>query len=140
MGKKTHLHLTVNSIASADGTRRPTSTTVATRLVVAPVAASLAVGTIAGHVSSIATDATDDVGCKVALLRAVVLAVSDLTTCQTVRNHASRYNIDRYRLTVLASLILIVTESTVESSQLTKLVALEFVLTFGNGSSLEITR
>jgi hypothetical protein len=44
------------------------------------------------------------------------------------------------RLTVLASLVLIVTEGTVESSQLTKLITLEFVLAFGNGSGLEISR
>lgn len=85
--KKTHLHLTVNSIASTDGTRSATATTETTWLVVAPVAASLAVGTIASHVSSIATDATDDVGSEVALLGAIVLAVTDLTTCRTVRNH-----------------------------------------------------
>ena len=39
-------------------------------------------------------------------------------------------------LTVLASLVLIVTESTVQSSQLTKLVTLELVLAFGNRSGL----
>ena len=108
-------------------------------LVVAPVAASLAVGTIASHVSSIATDATDDVGSEVALLGAIVLAVSDLTTCRTVRNHilSDKRHI---RLTVLASLVLIITQGTVESSQLTKLVALEFVLAFWNRSGLEMSR
>jgi hypothetical protein len=39
-------------------------------------------------------------------------------------------------LTVLASLVLVVAESTVEGSQLTKLVALEFVLTLGDGCGL----
>jgi hypothetical protein len=55
--------------------------------------------------AGIATDATDDVGGKVTLLGTVVLAMSDLAT-------------------VLASLILIITEGTVESSQLSQLVSL----------------
>jgi hypothetical protein len=38
--------------------------------------------------------------------------------------------------TVLTGLVLVVTEGTVEGSKLTKLVALEFVLAFGNGGSL----
>lgn len=67
--------------------------------------------------SSVAADATDNVGGEVFGVRAVVLAVTDFTA-------------------VLASLVLVVTESTVESSQLTQLVALELVLTFGNGGSL----
>lgn len=67
--------------------------------------------------SSVATDATDNVGGEVLGVRAVVLAVTNLTT-------------------VLASLVLVVTESTVESGKLTQLVALELVLTFGDGGSL----
>ncbi len=39
-------------------------------------------------------------------------------------------------LTILTCLILIITEGTVESCKLTKLVTLELVLTFGNGSGL----
>jgi hypothetical protein len=39
-------------------------------------------------------------------------------------------------LTVLASLVLVVTESTVKGGELTKLVALELVLTLRNGGSL----
>jgi len=112
------LHLTVDSIASTNGTRTArTSGTTGTgeATVVAPVTASLAIGTIAGHVASVATNATDNVGGEVALLGTVVLAMSDLTT-------------------VLASLVLVITESTVESRQLTKLVALELILTFGDGS------
>ncbi|KAL4979228.1 hypothetical protein BDW66DRAFT_157442 [Aspergillus desertorum] len=46
---------------------------------VAPIAASLAVWTVASHVPSIATDATDNIGSKVTLFRTVVLAVTDLT-------------------------------------------------------------
>lgn len=43
---------------------------------------------------------------------------------------------ETWSLTVLTSLVLIVTEGTVESSQLTQLVALELVLAFGDRSSL----
>lgn len=65
----------------------------------------------------IATDSTDDVGCEIACLRTVVLAVPDLTA-------------------ILAGLILVIAKCAVESSELTKLVALELVLAFGNGGSL----
>lgn len=41
-------------------------------------------------------------------------------------------------LTVLASLILIITESTVEGGELSKLVALKLILAFGDRSSLVI--
>lgn len=74
--RKTYLHLTINSIASANCTR----TTATSTTVVAPVAASLSVGTIAGHMASIATDATDNVGSEVSLFGAIILAMSDLTT------------------------------------------------------------
>jgi hypothetical protein len=67
--------------------------------------------------ASIAADSADDVGCEVLLLRAIVLAMSDLSA-------------------VLASLVLIITECTVQGGELTKLVALELVLSFWNGSSL----
>lgn len=67
----------------------------------------------------IATDATDDTGSEVLLLGTVVLAMTDLAT-------------------VLACLVLIVTERAVEGGQLTKLVALQLVLAFGDRSSLEI--
>jgi uncharacterized membrane protein YuzA (DUF378 family) len=66
-------------------------------------------------VACVTTDTADDVCGKVALFGAVVLAVSDLAT-------------------VLACLVLVVTESTVESGELTELVALELVLAFGDGS------
>lgn len=87
-------------------------------IAVAPTSAALAVGTITSHVTSVTADTTDDVGCEVALFGTIVLAVTDLTA-------------------VLASLVLIVTQGTVESSQLTQLVALELVLAFGDRSSLE---
>lgn len=67
--------------------------------------------------SSLTTDTTDNTGSEILLLWAVVLAVTDFTA-------------------VLAGLVLVVTEGTVEGSKLTKLVALEFVLAFRNRSGL----
>lgn len=67
--------------------------------------------------AGIATHSADDAGSEVLLLRAIVLAVPYLTT-------------------VLTSLVLIVTQSSVQSSKLTELVTLQFVLALGNGSSL----
>ena len=68
--------------------------------------------------ASIATDATDDVGSEVLGFRAVELAMSNLTA-------------------ILASLVLIITEGTVKSSEFTKLIALQLILTFGDRCSLE---
>jgi hypothetical protein len=67
----------------------------------------------------IATNTTDDVGSVVALLWAVVLPVSDLST-------------------ILTGLVLIVTKRAVEGGKLSQLVALKFILTFWNRGSLEI--
>jgi hypothetical protein len=92
-------------------------TSVAKTVVIAPGLTNFTVGTIAGHVTSLTTNTADDAGRKVLLLWAIVLAMADLTT-------------------VLTGLVLVVTEGTVEGSKLTKLVALEFVLAFGNGGSL----
>ena len=69
--------------------------------------------------TSVTADTTDDVGSVVLSVRAVVLAVADFTT-------------------VLASLVLVVTQGTVERGELTQLVALELVLAFRNGGSLWI--
>ena len=65
----------------------------------------------------VAADTTDDVGGEVTGLRAVVLAMANLAA-------------------VLAGLVLVVTEGTVERGKLTELVALELVLTFRYGGSL----
>ena len=75
-GEKTYLHLTIHSITSTSATRTLSVGTGA----VTPVTSSLAVGTITSHMASVATDTTDDVGSEVALLRAVILAMSDLAT------------------------------------------------------------
>jgi hypothetical protein len=87
--------------------------------VVAPRLANLAIRTITSHMSSLTADTTDDAGGEVLLLRAVVLSVTDLAA-------------------VLASLVLVVTKGTVKGGELTELVALKFILAFGDGSSLEV--
>jgi hypothetical protein len=68
-------------------------------------------------VTSVTADTTDDVGGIVLGVRAVVLAVADFTT-------------------VLASLVLVIAEGTVERGEFTQLVALKLVLAFRNGGSL----
>ncbi|KAL5334044.1 hypothetical protein BJX70DRAFT_391746 [Aspergillus crustosus] len=88
--------------------------------VVAPVAAPLAIRTITGHMTGVATNATDDVGSEITLLRAV-------------RSMNVRYKAVH---TVLASLVLIVTKCTVERGQFSKLVPLELVLAFRDRGSL----
>jgi hypothetical protein len=108
----TYLHFTIDSIAATDATSRT-----AARIVVAPAGAALTVRTVAGHMTCVTTDPANNACREVLALRAVVLPVTDLTT-------------------VLAGLVLIVSEGTVESSQLTQLVTLELVLTFGNRGSL----
>jgi len=70
-------------------------------------------------VTSLTADAADDAGREVLFLRAVVLAMTNLTA-------------------VLAGLVLVVAEGTIEGGKFTKLVALEFVLTFRDGSSLQV--
>jgi len=69
-------------------------------------------------VAGIAAHTTDDVGGVVASLWAVVLAVTDLTA-------------------VLACLVFVITEGTVERSKLAELVAFQLILTFWDGGSLE---
>jgi hypothetical protein len=77
---------------------------------------ALTLSTIASNVARLAALATDQISGDVLLLGAVVFAMADLTT-------------------VLAGLILVITKSTVQSSKLSELIALEFILAFGNGSS-----
>jgi hypothetical protein len=69
-------------------------------------------------VAGVATNTTNDVGGEVALFGAVVFAVS-------------------YLAAVLTSLVLVVAQSTVEGCKFAQLVALELVLTFGDGSGLQ---
>jgi len=129
-----YLIFSVNSIASPNTPSCSCGARGTSRTVVAPVgttlsatsqhshlstvaAISIPIGAISGHMSCISTDATDDVGREVALLWTIVLSVTNLTA-------------------VLASLVLVVSERTVECCKLTKLVALEFVLAFRNRGSL----
>lgn len=100
------------------GSRNSASIARAT-VVIAPVLSASPVGTVTSHMSSLATDTTNDAGSVVLFLRAVVLAMSDLAA-------------------VLAGLVLIVSEGTVERGKLTELVALQLVLAFGDGSSLNL--
>ena len=109
----TYLIFTVDSISAIN-----TASRAGTRFAVTPAGTTLAVRTIASHVARVTTDATDDTGSVVLLLRAVVLAMTDLAT-------------------VLASLVLVVSKGTVECSEFSELVTLEFVLTFGNRRSLD---
>lgn len=69
--------------------------------------------------SSIAANAANNICGEILGVGAVVLAVADFTA-------------------VLASLILVVTESTVKRGELTKLIALQLVLALRNGGSLRI--
>jgi len=73
---------------------------------------------IAGHVASTSANSTNDVSSKVALFRAVIFPVANTTA-------------------VLADLVFVVTESTIESRKFSKLVAFVIVLPFGGRSSLK---
>jgi hypothetical protein len=113
-------HLGHEGVKFALGSAADTSWRIAigSAIIVAPGLADLAIGTVASHVTSLTTDTADDARREVLLLRAVVLAMADFSA-------------------VLAGLVLVVTKGTVERGELTELVALEFVLTFGNGGGLE---
>jgi len=104
------------SCVSATDSGSSRSAVESTSVVVAPVCAALTIGTVTSHVACVTADTADDASSEVLCLRAVVLAMSDLAT-------------------VLASLVFVVTQGTVESSKLTELVALELVLTFGDRGS-----
>ncbi len=80
--------------------------------------------------ASVTADTTDDVGSKIALLWAVILAVTDLTTYRMVSG-VSTCKV-RANLTILASLVLVVTEGAVQGGELTELVPLQLVLTLGD--------
>lgn len=118
----TYLVLAVNSIASANSasswTTSHTTWSTWSWWTIAPVCTTLSVWAISCHVACVSADTANDVGSEVALLWAVVFPVTDLTT-------------------VLAGLVLVITESTVKSSKLAQLVTLQLVLSFWNGSSLE---
>ena len=74
-------------------------------------------GTVTSHVPSTTTHTTNDVSGEVTLFGAVVFAMADTTA-------------------VLADLVLVITQSTVEGGEFTKLVPLVVVLSLGGRSSL----
>jgi hypothetical protein len=74
---------------------------------------------ITSHVTSATTNTTDDVSSEVTLFRAVVFAVTDSTA-------------------VLANLVFIVSECSIQSSKFAELIAFVIVLTFGSGCSLNM--
>ena len=67
--------------------------------------------------AGVTADTADDVGSVVLLLRAIIFTMTDLTA-------------------VLAGLVFVITQSTVEGSKLTQLVALELVLAFRDRGGL----
>ena len=74
---KTDLHLSIDRIA---GTKTSSRGSKVARYVVSSITATLSFRTITSHMTSIATDSTDNVGGEVALLWAVVLPMTNLTT------------------------------------------------------------
>lgn len=107
-----YLVLTIDCVATTNSTGRA-----ATRAVVAPAGTSLSVRTIASHVAGVTTDAADDAGSVVLALGAIVLAMTNLAT-------------------VLAGLVLVVSQGTVEGGKFSQLVTLELVLSLRNRGSL----
>jgi len=84
----------------------------------------------------ISANSANDVSGEVTLLRAVVFAVTDLTTCRDVSNAIEGTGKDKEILTVLACLVFVVAECTIESCKFAKLVALELILSFWDRGSL----
>ena len=112
-----YLVLLVHDLTTTTAASTKTASGTEGGAIVTPAGTPLSVGTIPGHMTGIATDTTDDVCRVILLLGAVVLPVADLAA-------------------VLAGLVLVVAEGTVERSELTKLVTLELVLAFGYGGGL----
>jgi hypothetical protein len=108
------------SCISATDSGSSRSAVESTSVVVAPVRTALTIGTVTSHVACVTADTANDASSEVLCLRAVELAMSDLAT-------------------VLASLVFVVTQGTVESGKFTELVALELVLAFGDRGSLNMS-
>ena len=75
-------------------------------------------GTITSHMSGATADTADDVRCEVTLLRTVILAMTNTTA-------------------ILADLVLVIAQSTVQSREFAKLVTFMVILSFGSRSSLQ---
>ena len=125
-----YLIFPINSITSTNCR----TTRCATRSIVSPIGTTLSVRTISRHVSSIATDSANDVRCEVALFRAVILPMTNLTTYLRLSWHTSLES--KERLTILACLVFVVTKGSIESCKLTKLVTFELILSFRDRSGL----
>lgn len=110
---RTYLVFPVNGISGTDASSRPGTH----RTIVTPASTSLSVRTVTSHVACITAGAANDTRGVVLLLGTIVLAVANLTT-------------------ILASLVFVVAKGTVQSSKLTQLVALQFILTFGDRCGL----
>ncbi len=82
--KETYLVFAIDGITATDTSSRSRTRHGSARSIVAPVRSTLSVWAVSRHMSRISTDPTDDVGSKVALLGAVELAMTDLTTCKDV--------------------------------------------------------
>ena len=108
-----YLVLAIDAIARTNPAGRTAS-----RAIVAPACTSLPVGTIPSHVASVAADTADDAGSKVLSLGTVVLAVADLAA-------------------VLAGLVLVVSQGSVQGGEFAQLVSLEFVLALGDRRGLQ---
>ena len=85
--------------------------------------------------ASIATNTATDVRSEGALLRAVILAMSDLTTFWETLLGMLHQMGDKV-LTILASLVFIITQGTVERGKFTELIPLELILAFRDRGSL----
>ena len=132
--KKAYLVFTVDRITATDApSDGATSRRRSRSRSILPIGPALSVRTVSGHMTRVATDATDDISCEVTLLGTVVFTMPDLTAFTFI-------SIDplmgEATLTILTSLILIVTKSTVEGREFTELVTLQLVLTFGDRCSL----
>ena len=72
---------------------------------------------VTGHMSGATTDTADDIRCEVTLLRTVILAMANTTT-------------------VLAYLVFVIAQSTVQSCELAELVTLMVILALRRRGSL----
>jgi hypothetical protein len=113
--KQSYLILSVNRISGSNTTCMATSRWATWTIPIACTA--LSIWAILCHVASITADPADDVSRKVSLFWAVVFAMSDLAT-------------------ILTSLVLVITEGTVECGEFTELVAFELILALGDRCSL----
>ncbi len=82
--RKTYLVFTVDSVTSANASSDRAARYSSGWRTVAPVSSALSVWTVSSHVTCVATNSTDDISSKVALFRAVIFAMADLTTYKII--------------------------------------------------------